>query len=792
MMQKTDAPQGFGVGRSVLRKEDDRFLRGRGEYVGDIRLDRMQDVAFVRSPVAHATLTRVTIPEPFRDCVFTAGDLADVNPILSAPPGKNFKRSSQPILAHTKLRYVGELVAMCHAATRAEAEDIAQSVVVEYEELPAVVDMLEACTDGSPLVHEEWDNNAVVEFRREAAIEDIAVTAAVKVRHRIRTSRHCMFPMEGRGVIGYRDARLKFLTIISSTQFPHCVQTGLSETLGIPDGDIRVISPDVGGGFGYKGLLSCEEVAIAWLARRVDHPVRWLEDCREHLSANANCREHHYDITCYASAEGKILALDCVAHVDAGAYSAYPISSSVEAAQIANLLPGPYIIPAYRCRSTAVATNKCPILPYRGVARPGVCLAIEACMDAIAHEIGMEPYQLRLLNMVHPAQMMDQAATGKHFDSGDHPACLRLAVEKINLAAVRRRQQGAETDGRLIGIGLAFFVEQGAMGTSVMAAWGRPIVPGYEQASVKLTVDGDLEVKVGTHSHGQGHETTFAQIAHQILGIDFERIKVMQGDTLNTPYSTATWGSRGIVMGGGAVAAASRIMATRVAAIGAWLLQDDPANVTVANGFVSGKSSSVSLREVARCWYLQPQDLPPGVDRGGLEVIEGYRAGSDLGTFSYATHAAVVAVDPGTGLIEILDYIVVEDGGTMVNPMIVDGQICGGTAQGIGSCLYEATPFDAHGQPLASTLIDYILPGAPEVPQIRIFHMETPSPHTEFGVKGIGEGGAVGPPGARLCAVNHARRTRGGASYEQPVTPGRILEALQRAPESTTGAGRGR
>ena len=778
-----DAQQ-FGVGRSVARKEDDRFLRGRGQYVGDIWLDRMQEVAFVRSPVAHAVLLNIDIPEQFRDVVFTASDLADVNPILSAPPLKSFKRSSQPILASGKLRYVGELVAMCYAPTRAEAEDIAQSVVVEYEELPAVVDMLSACLDDAPLVHKEWGNNRIVEFRRDAPIEEIAKTAAVKVQHRIRTSRHCMFPMEGRGVIAYRDARLKFLTVISSTQFPHCVQTGLSESLGIPDGDIRVISPDVGGGFGYKGLLSCEEVALAWLARRVEHPVRWLEDCREHLSANANCREHHYEITCYASQDGKLLALDCIAHVDAGAYSAYPVSSSVEAAQIANLLPGPYILPAYRCLSTAVATNKSPILPYRGVARPGVCLAMEVCMDAIAQKIGVEPYEVRRLNMVPPEQMNASASTGKNFDSGDHLECLRLAVEKINVAEIRRRQQRGEADGRLIGVGLSFYVEQGAMGTSVMAAWGRPIIPGYEQANVKLTVDGDLEIRVGTHSHGQGHETTFAQIAHEILGVEFDRIKVMQGDTLNTPYSTATWGSRSIVMGGGAVAAASRILAARAAAIGAWLLQDNPSNVAVANGRVSGENNSVTLRDVARCWYLQPQNLPPEVNRGGLEVVEGYRPKSDFGTFSYATHAAVVAVDPGTGLIEILDYVVVEDGGTMINPMIVDGQICGGTAQGIGSCLYEATPFDSHGQPLASTLIDYILPGATEIPNVRIFHMETPSPNTEFGMKGIGEGGAVGPPAALLCAINDALRPKGVAIYDLPATPDRILEALQRSPAS--------
>jgi aerobic carbon-monoxide dehydrogenase large subunit len=779
MEAQAKALAGSGVGRSVLRKEDDRFLRGRGQYVGDIWLDKMQEVAFVRSPVAHARLIKVEIPEQYRDAVFTAEHLDDVKPIVSAPPEKSFKRSAQPILATKKLRYVGELVAMCVAPTRAEAEDIAQSVTLEFEELPAVVDMLLACKPDAPLVHDEWSDNRIIEFRKDAAIEEVAKTADVRIHRHIRTSRHCMFPMEGRGVIGYRDARLRYLTIISSTQFPHCVQTGLCEALSIPDGDIRVISPDVGGGFGYKGILSCEEVAIAWLARRLDFPVRWLEDCREHLGANANCREHDYEITCYASKDGKLLAVDCVAHVDAGAYSAYPVSSSVEAAQVANLLPGPYILPAYRGRSIAVATNKCPILPYRGVARPGVCLAIEACMDAIAFEIGIEPYEVRLRNLVQPEKMTARAETGKTFDSGNHPECIDRAVRAVDYAKIRDRQKRGESDGRLIGVGLSFFVEQGAMGTSVMAGWGRPIVPGYEQANVKLTADGDLEVRVGTHSHGQGHETTFAQVAHEILGVEFDRIKVMQGDTANTPYSTATWGSRAMVMGGGAVAAASRKLAERIAAIGAWLLQAELADVKVADGRVVGNNNSVSLRDVARCWYLQPQHLPPEVDRGGLEVTEGYKPKSDLGTFSYAAHAAVVAVDPATGLVEILDYVVVEDGGTMVNPMIVDGQISGGTVQGIGSCLYEATPFDGQGQPLASTLIDYILPGATEAPNIRIFHMETPSPNTEFGIKGIGEGGAVGPPGALVCAINDALRARGAAVYHLPVTPERILQAIQ-------------
>jgi carbon-monoxide dehydrogenase large subunit len=769
---------GFGVGASVLRKEDDRFLRGRAQYVGDVRMVGMRDVAFVRSPVAHARLKAIHIPAEYRECVYTAEHLVGAKPIISAPPLKGFKPSAEPILATGKLRYVGEMIAMCVAATRAEAEDIAAAVGLEFEELPVVTDMIAACRPESALVHEEWGDNIFVSFSEDGAIDEVAKSAAIKVKRSIRTSRHCMFPMEGRGVVAYRDARLKNLTLITSTQFPHSVQTGLSECLGLEHGHIRIISPDVGGGFGYKGLLCREEVALGWLAMQVDYPVRWLEDCREHLVANANCREHHYEIAGYATAEGKLLAIDCVGHVDAGAYSSYPISSAPEAAQIANLLPGPYVFDTFRCRAYAVATNKCPIIPYRGVARSGVCLAIEVVMDAIAREAGIETYEARLRNMVQPEQMPFNNVLGKHFDSGDHPECLRRAVAAIGWHGVRARQQTPEPDGRLIGVGLSFFVEQGAHGTSVLAAWGRPIVPGYEQANVRLTPDGEIEVHVGTHSHGQGHETTFAQVAHEVLGVDFDKIKVVQGDTLYTPYSTSTWGSRSMVHGGGAVARASRLLAQRAARIGAWLLQADVASVKVENGKVVAGASSVTLREVARAWYLQPQNLPADVDTGGLDVIAGYRAERDSGTFSYATHAAVVAVDPGTGLIEILDYVVVEDGGVLVNPMVVDGQIRGGTAQGIGTGLYEAMPFDQQGQPLASTMLDYMLPGAPEVPDIRVLHMETPSPYTEFGIKGIGEGGAVGPPAALVSAVNDALRALKVEVHDLPLTPERILSAI--------------
>ena len=312
-----------------------------------------------------------------------------------------------------------------------------------------------------------------------------------------------------------------------------------------------------------------------------------------------------------------------------------------------------------------------------------------------------------------------------------------------------------------------------------MSTWGRPVVPGYEPAVARLTTDGDLEIRVGTHSHGQGHETTFAQIAHEITGVALDRIKILQGDTLYAPFSTGTWGSRALVMGGGAVGEACKSLVGRIATIGASLLQADPATLRVGAGCVHGNAGSVTFREVARAWYLEPQSLASNVDAGGLDVTAGYRAKRDSGTFSYATHAAVVGVDPETGLVQILDYVVVEDGGVLVNPMIVEGQIRGGTAQGIGTCIYEAMPFDLRGQPLATTLADYLLPGASEVPNIRVFHMETPSPYTSFGAKGIGEGGAVGPPAAIVSAVNDALRGMSIEFCDLPLSPQRIANAIE-------------
>ncbi|MEH2479784.1 carbon-monoxide dehydrogenase large subunit [Nitrobacteraceae bacterium AZCC 2146] len=769
--------EGQGVGARVLRKEDDRLMRGRGQFVGDIRLAGLQDVAFVRSPVAHARIRAIHVPERYRDVVFTAADLVGVKPIRAITGLAGFKVSDQPILATDKIRQVGELVAMCVAPTRAEAEDIAASVTLDLEELPAVHDMLKAREPGSPLVHEHWGDNIFLESFFELDISS-ALDAPIKVTREISTARQCMSPLEGRGVVATFDHRLDQLTLYTGSQMPHIVRNGLSDCLEMDQGQIRIVSPDVGGGFGHKGILLPEEVCLSWLSMKRGFPVRWIEDRREHLTASANCREHHYKITVYADRDGTLRGIDCEATVDSGAYSSYPFSACLEAAQVVSILPGPYQMPAYRCRTFSVATNKCPILPYRGVARTGVCFALEIMIDAVAVAAGLEPGEVRLRNLVRPEQMPFDNITKKHFDSGDYPEAMRRALKMIDIDAVRARQRKSEADGRLIGVGLSIYCEQAAHGTSVYAGWGIPMVPGHEQATARLTPDGGLEIKVGVHSHGQGMETTLAQVAHEMLGVDVSKIRVVHGDTAMTPYSTGTWGSRAMVMAGGAVATACHELGERAKRIGAKLLQLDQAEVVLQDGEIRGASGSVTLKEIAHTWYRRPQDLPSDVDPGGLEATSGYKPQRDSGTFSYAAHAVTVAVDPDLGDVEILDYVIVEDGGVLVNPMIVDGQIYGGLAQGIGTALYEEMPFDSAGQPLATTLADYLLPGPTEVPAPRLDHMETPSPYTKFGVKGIGEGGAIAPPAAIANAVNDALRGLGVELLHSPITPRRIIEAI--------------
>lgn len=769
---------GKGVGASVLRKEDRRHLHGEGRFTADLRLPRMVEVAFLRSPHAHARIRAIRKPDGAEGRVFTLADMPEVKPMRGIAKLDGFRASDWPVLAGDKVRYAGEAVAMCIGASRAEAEDLAARVEVDYELLPAVVDLIAAQAPDSPIVHEEWGTNVALALKRDDDIEAVAASAPVRISKSFRMARQGAVPMEGKAVLAEWDARREQLVVHASTQIPHITRTGIAVHLGLPQNKVRVIAPDVGGGFGAKCMVQPEEISVAWLARHLRRPARWVEDRRENLICGANAREHHHEVTLYADREGRILGLDARMAIDAGAYSIWPFSSSLEAGMAGGTLPGPYHVPCYRHRSLTIVSNKPPLAPYRSVARASVCFSLELMMDALARELGREPWEIRMANLVGPERMPYRSITNKLFDSGDYPACMKRAVEAVNLPAIRAAQASQDRDGARLGVGFAFYSEQAAHGTSVFAGWGGPMVPGFEQATLKINPDGALEIRTGLQSHGQGMETTLAQIAAQELGIDPDEVAVLHGDTETSPYSAGTYASRSIVMGGGAVATGCRTLAARMTIIAAHLLQTSREQVTLRDGAFHAGLRSLPIREIARVWYLNPEELPEDADRGGLECTAAYRPDPDTGTFTYAAHAAVVSADPGTGEVKVLDYVVVEDCGTVVNPMVVDGQVYGGVVQGIGTALLEEMAYDASGAPSGETLLEYLIPGAVEAPAMRLDRMVTPSPWSEYGLKGMGEGPAIGPPAAIGNAINDAWRDLGVEVDYTPLSPRRLVASV--------------
>jgi aerobic carbon-monoxide dehydrogenase large subunit len=768
------------IGARLLRKEDARHLIGSGTFVADIRISGLQDVAFVRSQMAHAKLRGVTKPERYAKRVFTHADLDAPQIVQAGPELSNFRQSPYPALASDKVRYVGQTIAACVAPTRAQAEDIAEAVTVELDELPAVVDVVAAARPDSPRLFESWPDNLYIKSTvTEGDVASLA-SAPVQLKRQFKMNRQATVHLEGRGVLAYWDARLNELVIYLSTQGAHVMRHGLAMALGLPENQVRVIAPDVGGGFGGKNRLMPEEIAVAALAMKLGHPVRWIEDRREHLLASVHARDHYYDLTIWANREGHLLGLAGDVYIDSGAYSLWPTGSFMEASMAARNLPGPYQMKHLKVNTFTVATNKAPMGPYRGVARPGACFAIERAVDEVAREIGREPVDVRRLNLVASHQLPYRTAGGLLLDTGDYHASLETVVGMVDLPALRKRQEAGEPDGRAIGVGFAFYTEQSGHGAAEWTKRKSRVVPGYESATARMLPDGSVLMHVGIQNHGQGLETTLSQIAAHELTLDPAAISVRYGDTAAGPFGFGTFASRSIVFAGGAVAKASRELLEKACRIGAHLLQTDVANVRAEHGAVHGPNGKVTLAEIARAANIRQELLPMG-EQPLLEVTATYEPGDSGGVFSYGTHAAVVAVDPDTGKVEILDYAVAEDCGTIINPMIVDGQIQGGIAQGIGTALYEEVPYDDQGQPLATTFGDYMVPCAPEVPTVRIAHSVTPALCTEYGVKGVGEGGAIAPPAAIANALCDAFRAIGAKFNETPLTPRRVSDAVDRA-----------
>ena len=768
------------IGARLLRKEDGRHLAGAAQFVADIRLPGMQDVAFVRSQVAHGVLRGLTKPAGAEARVFAFADLGNVNVLPAGPEMPAFKLGPYPPLATDKVRYAGQTIAACVAPSRAQAEDIADKVEVDIEELPAVVDCVAAMQPGTARLFDHWADNAFITSTISEGEIAQAAAAPIRLRRKFRMNRQATITLEGRGVVAHWDRRLEELVVHLSTQGAHVMRIGIAQSLGLPEHKVRVIAPDVGGGFGGKNRLMPEEVAVAALAMKLGVPVRWIEDRREHLMASVHARDHTYDLTISAERDGTLIGIEGDVYVDAGAYALWPTGAFMETSMAARNLPGPYRMKALRVNTWTVATNKAPMGPYRGVARPGACFAIERLVDAVAHELGREPFDLRRQNIVAKPELPYTTVGGMTFDTGDYVASLDMAREMIGADAIRKRQSKPEKDGRAIGVGFAFYSEQSGHGAAEWMKRRGRLIPGYESCNARMMSDGSVIVAVGTQCFGQGHDTTFAQIAAQELGIDPDRITVRYGDTATTPMGFGSFGSRSIVFAGGAVARATRQLADKIKRIGAHLMQTDAASVRLEKGTVHGPSTSIPIAEAARAANVRQELLPAGMDPL-LEVTATYEPRDSAGVFSYGTHAAVVAVDPETGVVEILDYAVAEDCGTVINPMIVDAQVQGGIAQGIGTALYEEIPFSEDGQPLATTFADYHVPGALEVPVVRMGHLVHPAEGTEYGVKGVGEGGAIAPPAALGNAIADAFRSIGAEVNETPMTPRRISDAVAAA-----------
>jgi aerobic carbon-monoxide dehydrogenase large subunit len=768
------------IGKSLLRKEDNRHLLGASTFVGDIRMPGMQDVAFVRSGSAHARVVSIEKPAGLEDSVYTLADLGHIDSLDSGPEMASFRTVPYPPLASDRVRFVGQPVAACMAPTRAEAEDIAQQVILNADELPVVIDTVESLKPGTATLFDSWADNAFV--HATIADGDIAsvASAPVQMRRQFKMNRQAVVPLETRGIVAYWDYRLDELVVYSSTQGPHVLRHGLAQTLGLPEHKLHIIAPDVGGGFGSKNRLMPEDITVAAIALKCGHPVRWIEDRREHLIASVQAREHYYDFTLYAEKTGRVLGLKGELFVDAGAYSLWPSGPFMEASMAARNLPGPYRIEHLHVETHTVATNKAPLGPYRGVARPGACFAIERAMDELAHELGMDPVELRRINLVRAADMPYETIGGLSLDTGDYPAALEAVVGMVDIPAVRARQARGEHDGRRIGVGFAIYTEQSGHGTIEWTKRKSRVVPGYESATVRMMPDGTMHIMVGILNHGQGLETTLAQVAAHELGVDPSKISIRHGDTCITPFGFGTFASRSIVFSGGAVAKASAMLADKLRSIGAHLLQAPVDSVSIRAGAVHAGKASVPFSEIARVANIRPEMLPPSVSPG-LETTATYEPPDSGGVYSYGVHATVIAVDPETGVVELLQYAVAEDCGTMINPMIVDGQIMGGVAQGIGTALYEESHYDPAGEPLATTFGDYMMPCAPEVPHIQIKHFVTSARNTLHGVKGMGEGGAIAPPAAIANALVDAFRDIGAKFNVTPMTPRRVSEAVARA-----------
>jgi carbon-monoxide dehydrogenase large subunit len=763
------------VGKPVARKEDRRLVTGRGRFVSALELPRLRHAAFLRSPLAHAAITGVDTSaagrHPGVDAVFDGLDFADVAlRALSALP--SYVETDQPVLAREKVRFAGEPVALVVARDRYVAEDARELIEVDYEPLPVTVDA--SAPPPEPL-HAAAPDNVLLERRFDAGDVDAALAAAdVVVERDLRTNRHAGNPLECRAGVALWDPADDRLTYWCGTQVPHLLRNALAGLLGIPEGAIRVVAPDVGGGFGVKATVYPEDVALCLAARALrGTPVKWVEDRSEHLLAAAHAREHRYRLRGGFDPDGRLLALDAEIVCNVGAYSVYPWTAGIEPLMAAGLLTGPYRLENYRCLVRGVATNTAPAGPYRGVARPASTFAMELLLDAAARRLGLRADEIRRRNLIRPEDVPYTMPTRLVDDSGQYGRCLDRALELAEhdalLAEQRRRHEAGEAP---LGIGIACYNELTGLGRAASAGPRMPFRTGHDACTVRVDPDGRVTVFSGVTSQGQGLETTVAQVVADGLGVRYEDVDVRIGDTDSCLWGFGAFSSRQAVIGGGAAQQAAAAVREKVLRLAAGLLEAGEADLRLEDGRVQVQGSTepvLTLAEIARVAYLETQRLPEGIEPG-LEASSFYDP--VRGAFAAGAQVAAVEVDRATGETRILRLVCVEDAGTILNPRVVDGQIAGAVAQGIGGALHEHHVYDEDGTLLTGTLADYLLPTSTEVPELLIEHVSEPA-QNPLGVRGVGEGGTLGPAAAIAGAVEDAL---GVEVRGLPLSPGAVWE----------------
>jgi carbon-monoxide dehydrogenase large subunit len=773
------------VGAPIKRTEDPRLLTGNGEYTADRNPDRALHLAFLRSGQPHARIKRIdtaaALAAPGVVAVLTAEDIAgDFQPVIPFSRMANYYATPIVPLASRKVRYVGEAVAAVVATSRYLAEDALELIEVEYESLGAVSRAELAVADDAPLLHEEAGTNVLIarEFKKGDVAADLKA-AAVRVGGRFEMTRKAPLAMEPRSYAAEYEKRRDAITLYTSSNIPGIVRDAISESLGLPGHRLRVVAPDVGGSFGSKGSLYPEELLICIAARKLRRSVKWTADRLEDVSSSSQAFGEIVDAEMGFDANGIATSLQADVIGDVGAYSIYPWTCGLEPVQVVSFLPGPYKIRSYRGAVRGVATCKPPTGPYRGVGRPISTFVAERLMDLGAKALGIDPLEIRRRNLVRAEEFPYRIASGIIWDKTGFVECLDAAAKAVGYEQLRKEQAEARKQGRLFGVGIATYAELTGIGSRIAVAPGMPINTGSETAKITIDSTGAITAAFGVASHGQGLETTLAQIVADDLGARFEDVRVIQGDSDQVPMSTGTYASRSAVLGGGAAKHASTILQAKIKRVASHLLEANAADIEVTDGkaTVLGTDRTVNFKQIAKAVYADMKTLPVDARE---ELSATYTYDPINGTTAAATHIAAVEVDPVSCFVRILKFVVAEDCGRIINPMIVDGQVHGGVAQGIGAALLEELIYDEDGQLLTASLVDYLIPSAPEVPLMDVVHIESESA-VAGGFRGMGEGGTIGAPAAIANAIADALSPLDIDVSILPMTPERIFKLMEQA-----------